>query len=224
MKRHSTILCASQSQKTASDKGEKESKEACTTTTAHAQSAQSVTLLQTVIVNIEHRGKTIPVRTLFDSGSQRSYIKDEVVKKLQLPSIKEEVLTHSLFGGVQTNSKCHSVYNIKINSLDDTYSTVIAALSQNVLCENVPKFDSPNLHNLLCQNHITLTDVGENIQEIGLLIGSDYLGLFLTGKIIHLQQNGLVAVHTKLGWTLQGKLVSTNINNTTTTLFCNDNN
>ncbi|XP_035205477.1 uncharacterized protein LOC118180503 [Stegodyphus dumicola] len=67
------------------------------------------------------------------------------------------------------------------------------------------KQESHNVYNItlqsLCSN---FNDTGEYVPEIGLLIGADYLGALLTGRIEPIDNN-LVAIKTKLGWTLQGK-------------------
>lgn len=168
-------------------------------------STTHTTLLQTLIVEIEYKGQKIPVRALFDSGSQKTYIKEEIVKKLRIPEVKKEVLTHSLFGGTETNSRSYSVYKIKINSLDSTHSTEIEALGQNTICNNVPRFTSKDFYdliNVLREKHVALTDTNLYSVEIALLIGADCSGMFATGQIIQLQENGLVAIKTKLGWTL----------------------
>ncbi|XP_055944345.1 uncharacterized protein LOC129975315 [Argiope bruennichi] len=57
---------------------------------------------------------------------------------------------------------------------------------------------------ILKRKNIELSDTGEDTPEIDLLIGADYLGVLLTGSIEHIDKN-LVAIKTKLGWTVQGK-------------------
>ncbi|KAF8763122.1 hypothetical protein HNY73_021337 [Argiope bruennichi] len=67
-------------------------------------------------------------------------------------------------------------------------------------CVKAPK----KLDLLNNRKNIELSDTGEDTPEIDLLIGADYLGVLLTGSIEHIDKN-LVAIKTKLGWTLQGK-------------------
>lgn len=215
-KRHQTILCPEQ--KTSEEKTSK------VTSTNASSASQGSTMLQTVVVEVEHKGKKIPVRALYDSGSQRTYIKQDVVDKLGMSPDNTEILSHSLFGGVETKSRELKSYNVTVKSLDHCFEIDMIALSQDCICSNVPKVNlkDKKLSKLLHENNIKLTDKGD-ISEIGLLIGADFSGFLSTGTLIQLE-NGLVAFKTRLGWALQGKQVGVNINNTsTTTLTCINN-
>ncbi|KAI5635265.1 putative peptidase (DUF1758) domain-containing protein [Phthorimaea operculella] len=194
-----------------------------TTTAASSEKQNSTTLLQAVRVSIEHNGVKIPVRAVFDNGSQRTYIQEKIIKKLQLPACGQERLGHSLFGGKEIESKNYNVYNVKVNSLDGSYSTEIEALGQDTLCHNIPKYNMTALSKfaeVFKTNLIHLTDNDNPSDEVGLLIGADISGKFLTGQMLALDEEGLVVVKTKLGWTLQGKQVRVNASNIITTLFC----
>ncbi|GFV95726.1 integrase catalytic domain-containing protein [Trichonephila clavipes] len=48
------------------------------------QSVNETVYLQTLVLRIEHNGKELKVRTILDSGSQKSYISERVIKVLQL--------------------------------------------------------------------------------------------------------------------------------------------
>ncbi|XP_035214016.1 uncharacterized protein LOC118187847 [Stegodyphus dumicola] len=78
-------------------------------------------------------------------------------------------------------------------------------MSHGLLVGSETKQESHNVYNItlqsLCSN---FNDTGEYVPEIVLLIGADYLGALLTGRIEPIDNN-LVAIKTKLGWTLQGK-------------------
>lgn len=92
-KRHSTVLCP--------DKFEhKEDKtaQAFTATASMASTAQKgETLLQTIIIEVEFGGKKQKIRALLDSGSQRTYVKKEIVEEMNIPPAGKEVLTHVLW-------------------------------------------------------------------------------------------------------------------------------
>lgn len=49
-----------------------------------------------------------------------------------------------------------------------------------------------------------MTDIGQGIQPIALLLGADIVGKLYTGKL-HNLDSGITAVETRLGWTLLGK-------------------
>ncbi|KAJ0170919.1 hypothetical protein K1T71_013691 [Dendrolimus kikuchii] len=99
------------------------------------------------------------------------------------------------------------------------------ALSRDSICNNIPKVDfkDKKLCNLLNQHNIILTDKTGGNDDIGILIGADISGFLLTGTFVQLE-NGLTAIKTKLGWTLQGQEVSISKNSTSTSiLFCANN-
>lgn len=216
-KRHSTVICTTNK---VTPSRTDESTQSDKNTTAATSSTKGNTLLQTVMVEIQHKGKGIRVRALLDSGSQKTYIKQEIIENLQITAMKEEVLTHTLFGGLQTPSKLYKVYKLDIRSLDNSFKIDLEALGSSCLCTNVPtlNFNDTVVSKLLKSNKIYLTDKGDST-DIGLLIGADFLGPLMTGTIIQLQ-NGLVAIRTKLGWTLQGKQVSVQSSNIINVLHC----
>ena len=61
-------------------------------------------LLQTAIAILEIGSQELPVRIIFDTGSQRSYIRKEIVESLGL-SGPVKVLCISTVGGIQQNTK-----------------------------------------------------------------------------------------------------------------------
>lgn len=69
---------------------------------------------------------------------------------------------------------------------------------------------------LLSKNNIILAD--DDCTEISLLIGADYSGYIMTDTMIVLKE-GLIAIKTKLGWVLQGKVENSN-SNFINSLFC----
>ncbi|GFW01837.1 integrase catalytic domain-containing protein [Trichonephila clavipes] len=63
------------------------------------QSVNETVYLQTLVLRIEHNGKELKVRTILDSGSQKSYISERVIKVLQLRPKSKQTVLHGLFGG-----------------------------------------------------------------------------------------------------------------------------
>lgn len=185
-------------------------------------SSTSTTLLQTVTLRISHGQKTAKVRAMFDSGSQRSYIKEEIMEKLNISPAGTEGLSHSLFGGATVSFKNYKTYDLTVQNMDRTFEFQMNALGQSIICKNVPKYntDSKSLSELLNKHQIKLTDTDSEGSDIGLLIGADYSGLLLTNTFVQLE-SGLTAIKTSLGWTLQGKTNEAVTNcNVVTSLFC----
>ncbi|KAL4701909.1 hypothetical protein ACJJTC_018679 [Scirpophaga incertulas] len=133
-----------------------------TSTSMSTSENRGTTYLQTVLVEIQNKGRSAQVRTLYDSGSQHTYLKEEIAKKLQLKPIGTQTLSHCLFGGVTTNSTNHKVYNVTVRSLDKSFQFNLEALSQKHICNNIPKVNLSNnikLSNVLNKNNVTLTDI-----------------------------------------------------------------
>lgn len=221
--RHSPVLCPGTCQPETKPvtKHEKKDSEPALQNLSNSEKKMmgTTTFLQTVAVEVTCNGKKEKVRALFDSGSQRSYIKEEVATKLGIPDAGEEELSHSLFGGVTVSYKQYKTYNFIIESLDSNFKLEMSALGQSCICKHVPKVDNSKMARLLNNYNIRLTEI--ETTEIGLLIGADYLGLLLTNTFVQLE-NGLTAVKTNLGWTIQGKMTTANTN-VVLSLFCAQN-
>lgn len=174
----------------------------------------TTTLLQTLIVNIAHGGKVEAVRALLDSGSQRSYVKAAVVKKLGLQSTGTESMSHILFGGERRPVEVYECFELPVSSVDNSFFIKINALQQDNLCGHLPKLQNVTILEKLRDMNIKISDNNFADTEIGLLIGSDYLGSIITDRLVYLDNN-LMAVNTNLGWTIQGPI---EIQTTTSTM------
>ncbi|KAF8785659.1 hypothetical protein HNY73_011174 [Argiope bruennichi] len=65
----------------------------------HLSPRNSSTLLLTVLVKIMNKDRSLIIRRLFDTGAQRSFIKKDIVDKLGLEPVDQEMLRHGLFAG-----------------------------------------------------------------------------------------------------------------------------
>ncbi|KAJ0181795.1 hypothetical protein K1T71_002517 [Dendrolimus kikuchii] len=180
----------------------------------------STVLLQTVCLKIVHNGKAIIVRALLDSGAQRSFVRSDVIEMLQIQSDSYEKLQHNLFGGAVTKLKNHRAFVLNCQSIDGKYEFLLDALENKVICDELPKVGPGELSSELKNRGIILSDCVNDVSVISLLIGSNVLGSLYTGRTVHVSDN-LVAIETKLGWTVQGPTVgrhscSVNFNSTKT--------
>ncbi|GFT59391.1 putative RNA-directed DNA polymerase from transposon X-element [Trichonephila clavipes] len=103
------------------------------------QSANETVYLQTLVLRIEHNGKKLKVRTILDSGSQKSYISERIIKVLQLRPNSKQTVVHGLFGGEETSPHSHLVFDVYLKNFEDTYAHSIEVLSQKKICGFVPK-------------------------------------------------------------------------------------
>ena len=68
-------------------------------------------LLQTASVSVsgfDNKRKVNNVQLLFDSGSQRSYISEDLRKKLNLPTLRKENIAINTFGNKESKIQCSS--------------------------------------------------------------------------------------------------------------------
>ncbi|UYV76680.1 hypothetical protein LAZ67_14001722, partial [Cordylochernes scorpioides] len=161
-------------------------------------------LLMTSVAKLKGAKETKEVKVLFDTGSHYSYIKRSIVEKLGLNKIGEISLEKSLFGGGNMKEALHGKYVLKLGSLTNKIDVDIVALDQPEICAKIPTIPRGRLLYKLKRKKIYIHPSNFRNEEIDILIGSDYFGQLLTGKVVHLGED-LTAVETKLGWTLMGQ-------------------
>lgn len=181
-----------------------------------------IVFLQTLKITAGGSLRRRPVRALIDTGAQRSYILKETATELGCTSLRQEVIIHSLFGGLKTSQRNHSCYNVKLESLDGNYIDTFEILDQPIICENVSSVKrGPWMQEAKCLN-VHITDTDDPPGPIEILIGADLAAQLFTGRQIKLSC-GLLAIETQLGWTLMGKIPfrdkAENLAMTVTSLF-----
>ncbi|GFW58906.1 integrase catalytic domain-containing protein [Trichonephila clavipes] len=172
----------------------------------HSRATNEV-ILQTLVVNVHGIKRERKARAIIDTGSQKSYILRSTAEELGFNLQREEEFRHSLFGGTKTRIYKHKCYKIYLSSLDGNYICKLDALDHDVICNEISSAKKKNgswIHELKTKN-IFLTDIQENTGPIEVLLGADVAGKLITGRREELK-TGLVALETKLGWTLMGKV------------------
>ncbi|UYV67831.1 hypothetical protein LAZ67_5002175 [Cordylochernes scorpioides] len=171
---------------------------------ANQQCTRDVTLM-TLMVNIMGNNGYRRVRALLDPGSQKSYILESTALEVKLEPIGNVNIAHSLFGGTQTETKCHKVYKVALCSNQSELDTLreFEFLGQDIICGEIPRTPKGAWLNELKGSRIWLSDLGRDSPKIELLIGSDIYGSLLSGRVKQLK-NGLTALETHLGWTICG--------------------
>ena len=167
------------------------------TTTASSGSKGTV-LLQTAsaIAKNEDSTKSTRVKILFDNGSQRSYVTDNLKSKLGLKSTKKETLHLNTFGEKTFRKQKCDVLTLFLEDVNEETSRV-CVLSFPTICSPLPsRVDAnnyPHLHGL------KLADYSDSEDSIDFLIGSDYYWDFVTSEIVR-GDFGPTAVNSKFGW------------------------
>ncbi|UYV84906.1 hypothetical protein LAZ67_X003949 [Cordylochernes scorpioides] len=95
----------------------------------------------------------------------------------------------------------------ELDYVDEGKAFKMEALEETIICGDISSIETGPRQWELDERGITLTKVDNNKTEIDILIGGDYYGQLLTGKVEQLA-GGLTTIQTVLGWTLIGNTSS----------------
>ena len=84
----------------------------------------------------EDKSKGVMVNVVLDGGSQRSYVTEELVKKLSLDINRIKNLNINTFGREKFKKQKCSVVTVNIELVDSS-KVAISALSYPVICSNI---------------------------------------------------------------------------------------
>lgn len=156
-------------------------------------STNEVSMLQTATTTVVSTdGKTsIITRSIFDNGSQRSYITEHLAKQLKLKPIATNNLSVFTFGSAPPKEFNSKVVKVQIILKDGTHfpilANIIATITGNL--HRAP-IDTTKFKSLL--NDLPLADTIPMTPEttaVHFLIGSDYMWDILTGEKISLSDS-----------------------------------
>ena len=151
-------------------------------------------------------GEKVPVRVLFDSGSQKSYITNQLKARLGLTPIKKELLNLNVFGSVTTRKQSYDVVKVKLQGKYNEDAEILA-LGFSTICSPLPR--TVELHQYPQLRELELADCTPSKEEekeslaIDILIGCDFHWEIVSGDISR-ANGGLVAIRSKFGWLLSG--------------------
>jgi hypothetical protein len=205
-KRHFVIVCpelfAIRSSPKKSAEGtrcESEVKDLTSSTT------QGTVLLQTLRVKLFGPKGTKVVRALIDSGAQRSYILNSTASELGLRATGQQQLAHAVFGGQVTERRTHNQHEVKVESVRGDNSLQLSLLGQERICNTLSKVPKGLWLKELKKHGVFLTDMLPGSTEIEVLFGADSCPYLFTGAVRRIQDS-IIAVDTRLGWTVMGRL------------------
>ncbi|GFR12543.1 integrase catalytic domain-containing protein [Trichonephila clavata] len=163
-------------------------------------------LLQCVKAEVIGHISSDKIFCLFDNGSEKSFIKKNVSRRLGLKKVGSERLNIFSFGCKTPKKQTCSKVEVRLRNILNGEVTVIEALEIEEISKATLSLPSPDVWTEMETKGFRLTfnysESSENC-EISLLIGSDFYWS-LTHRIKRLDSS-LVAVETTLGWSLQGK-------------------
>ena len=141
------------------------------TTAAHSKTRVLLQTAQTFAFSVGNL--TVPVRILFDNGSQRSYITEKLKGKLSLTPIRQETLYLNVFGSESCSRRKCDVVRLNLQGRDEVIEVV--ALSFPRICSPLPR-------------HVELHPLDEASDSsdatVDVLIGSDYYWDVVEGETI----------------------------------------
>ena len=144
------------------------------------------------------------VRVLFDTGSQRSYITDNLTDRLRLKPPGKERIHLDTFGDYNFRSKTCNVVAVCLRRPNESEVITIRALSFPTICSSLP-----NLVKLDEFPHLSGLDLADppssGPEGIDILIGFDYYWN-IVGEEVVWGDSGPTVVSSKLGWLLSGTI------------------
>lgn len=168
-----------------------------------ATTVKSITILQTAVVTLmrdNHKTRKIKCRLLMDSGSQRSYITQKIVKALNLHVEEENHLSVFTFG----TSKPQEYYSQLVRFLMITQTGQQILLRANAVPTISQDIPYPKDELSKYRNELILADDGSLEGQVDLLIGNDYYFTLMSTEKRKVKEN-LYLINSDLGWILSGK-------------------
>ncbi|UYV80025.1 hypothetical protein LAZ67_18001460 [Cordylochernes scorpioides] len=163
-------------------------------------------LLPTLRVTLKGNRTEKTARAIIDTRSQRSYILHSTAMEMEYEQSRREFFRHSLFGGSSTDVVEHEVYTIHLSDINNSYRCEFEALGQPLICGSIPPVCPRSF--LEGSEELDVSDLMRDRIEV--LIGADIAGRLLTDDQRRIS-SGLVAIRTKLGWTVMGKIPPTEV-------------
>ncbi|UYV74109.1 hypothetical protein LAZ67_11002136, partial [Cordylochernes scorpioides] len=170
-------------------------------------------LLPTLRVTLKGNRTEKTERAIIDTGSQRSYILHSTAMEMEYEQSRREFFRHSLFGGSRTDVVEHEVYTIHLSDINNSYRCEFEALGQPLICGSIPPVCPRSF--LEGSEELDVSDLMRDRIEV--LIGADIAARLLTDDQRRIS-SGLVAIRTKLGWTVMGKIPPTEVRDDTSSL------
>ena len=175
-------------------------------------SARDNILLQTAQAYVSGSNHRVRVRVIFDSGSQRSFICDDIKDQLDLPVIGKESLRINVFGNDNQSRDIESkeLVEFTIGSVANSFQTKLQAFTIPKICQPITRQNIQSAtENFEYLKDLQLADHndGESDCQISVLIGCDNIAKFFTGKMKRGEHDdSLLAQETGLGWVLSGRV------------------
>ncbi|GBM11893.1 hypothetical protein AVEN_209599-1 [Araneus ventricosus] len=207
--RHARAICFklenSKKQNSHLDSGEKPI-DVKTTSSNSVMNNRGGVLLQCVKAEIIGSSSKDKIFCLFDNGSEKSFIKKNVSRRLGLKNLGLERLNIYSFGSKTPKKQTCRKVEVRLRNVLSGEETVIEAVEIEEISRATLSLPNQDAWREMESRGFRLTfSCSESSEscEISLLIGSDFYWS-LINRIKRLDSS-LVAIETSLGWSLQGK-------------------
>ena len=167
--------------------------------------SQDTILLQSVLVDVAAGSRSCQARLLFDSGSQRTFISQDLANKIGAQPFKKEELLMSTFGHDKRIKA--DFETVRVCLMADGEGIIINALVSPVISPPISAHLQDDDLNFPYLQGRRLADPvrTRGPLEIDIIIGNDYYGSLVTGEII--KGDGPMAMNSKFGWLLSGPVI-----------------
>ena len=170
--------------------------------------AEGAVLMQTARVNATGRRGTASVRVMLDSGSNQSFIRTDIARRLGCEVLSQEPLRVHTFGGGQWLQQTSDKVKVALSAADDEENKItLTAYEIPVICSPPPSVTQDDLRGHI---HLAGLKLAEEpsadplSEEIDILIGLDYMQDVIDGRIKK-GENGPIAMGSHFGWILAGR-------------------
>ena len=158
-------------------------------------------LLQTAKIKIVGNSGVTEAVVLFDTGSDKTYISEKLVNKINPEWLCSESVAYSAFGSsAPSRSEVRNVYNVNLDCnngvLKSIVATEIPVICTPLFCPFVPQDVFAGLDGMVS------VCAGKEV-AVDMLIGLDNYWKLVTPEIVSLP-DGLVAQRTLFGWIMSG--------------------
>ena len=169
-----------------------------------------------------YENKISTVKILLNSGSQQTFISEELAKELNLNPVREVPVDINTF---MSNHKCTTKfkeYEIIVRAISSNKKLFLKVLGTQTICNTI-KGQNTDLAVEQAEfvKGLQLADTGHHSPEskTDILIGSDCYWKVVTGEIERDTRSEMVAINTMFGWCLCGLFKNkNNINESNATL------
>ncbi|XP_063635199.1 uncharacterized protein LOC134805946 [Cydia splendana] len=165
---------------------------------------------QTAIVEVGQKNskKTKTRRLILDNGSGRSYITRKLAKELDLAADQEDELMVFVFGADDPVNISSPSADIQITTRRGIRRDIRVNIVRRIANYCGPPMSMDGIHGV-----DVIADDGSASEEPQLLIGGDYCYSFYRKEMLLLKDH-LYLINTDFGWTIAGKVLQEENNNT----------